>query len=96
MKNFMVKIMVKIIEKLDNIYHYNFYTFWVLLNHVTILSLSLYRFFMTFDYDNTMNILDMGTQLSLDNIWKELVYETIQNNIITGFTPNPDTSFTSN
>jgi hypothetical protein len=51
---------------------------------------------MTFDYDNTMNILDMGTQLSLDNIWKELVYETIQNNIITGFTPNPDTSFTSN
>lgn len=65
-------------------------------NYTFSFALPLYRFFMTFDNDNTMNILDTGTQLSLDNIWKELVYETIQNNIITGFTHNQNTSSTSN
>ena len=46
---------------------------------------------------DSMNILNMGTQLSLDNIWKEYVYETIQNNITTAYTyQDDDTAYTSN
>lgn len=58
-------------------------------NLVGVRKLQYIQFTMN-NNDKAMNLLDLGTQLSLNAIWKELVNESIKNSTFTGKTINHD------